>query len=138
MTPFELMLCKCVIVKTIVISMCVVLNVCCSQCVLFSMCVVLNVCCSQFSMCVVTCVLQEDDEYIGFATLPEQVHRKAVRKGFDFTLMVVGKYLDVSPHCSHPDLFHLVLTAIKFPFSLFSSLSHRCQLGQLGLLALQY
>ncbi|XP_035217148.1 septin-2-like isoform X2 [Stegodyphus dumicola] len=27
---------------------------------------------------------------IGFATLPEQVHRKSVKKGFDFTLMVVG------------------------------------------------
>ncbi|BFZ04441.1 hypothetical protein BsWGS_07480 [Bradybaena similaris] len=34
---------------------------------------------------------EDDDEYIGFATLPEQVHRKAVRKGFDFTLMVVGE-----------------------------------------------
>ncbi|XP_059167304.1 septin-2-like isoform X2 [Physella acuta] len=33
----------------------------------------------------------DEDEYIGFATLPEQVHRKAVRKGFDFTLMVVGE-----------------------------------------------
>ncbi|XP_028968815.1 septin-2 [Galendromus occidentalis] len=28
---------------------------------------------------------------IGFATLPEQVHRKSVKKGFDFTLMVVGE-----------------------------------------------
>ena len=27
---------------------------------------------------------------MGFASLPEQVHRKAVRRGFDFTLMVVG------------------------------------------------
>ena len=34
---------------------------------------------------------QDDDEFIGFATLPDQVHRKAVRRGFDFTLMVVGK-----------------------------------------------
>ncbi|KAK6968802.1 septin-5, partial [Biomphalaria glabrata] len=34
---------------------------------------------------------KDEDEYIGFATLPEQVHRKAVRKGFDFTLMVVGE-----------------------------------------------
>lgn len=32
-----------------------------------------------------------DREYIGFATLPEQVHRKSVKKGFDFTLMVVGE-----------------------------------------------
>ncbi|XP_052233544.1 septin-5-like isoform X2 [Dreissena polymorpha] len=36
-------------------------------------------------------VQEEDDEYIGFASLPEQVHRKAMRKGFDFTLMVVGE-----------------------------------------------
>lgn len=34
---------------------------------------------------------EDDDEFIGFATLPDQVHRKAVRKGFDFTLMVVGE-----------------------------------------------
>lgn len=30
-------------------------------------------------------------DYIGFATLPEQVHRKSVKRGFDFTLMVVGE-----------------------------------------------
>ncbi|XP_076434665.1 septin-2-like isoform X3 [Babylonia areolata] len=34
---------------------------------------------------------EEEDEFIGFATLPDQVHRKAVRRGFDFTLMVVGE-----------------------------------------------
>ena len=28
---------------------------------------------------------------MGFASLPEQVHRKAVKRGFDFTLMVVGE-----------------------------------------------
>ncbi|XP_076337359.1 septin-2-like isoform X5 [Tachypleus tridentatus] len=28
---------------------------------------------------------------IGFATLPEQIHRKSVKKGFDFTMMVVGE-----------------------------------------------
>lgn len=27
---------------------------------------------------------------MGFATLPNQVHRKSVKKGFDFTLMVAG------------------------------------------------
>ncbi|XP_054257882.1 septin-4 isoform X1 [Macrosteles quadrilineatus] len=32
-----------------------------------------------------------DRDYIGFATLPEQVHRKSVKRGFDFTLMVVGE-----------------------------------------------
>ncbi|XP_056296912.1 septin 4b isoform X2 [Pseudoliparis swirei] len=30
-------------------------------------------------------------EYVGFATLPNQVHRKSVKKGFDFTLMVAGE-----------------------------------------------
>ena len=28
--------------------------------------------------------------YVGFANLPNQVHRKSVRKGFQFTIMVVG------------------------------------------------
>lgn len=28
--------------------------------------------------------------YLGFANLPNQVHRKSVKKGFEFTLMVVG------------------------------------------------
>jgi len=29
--------------------------------------------------------------YVGFANLPNQVHRKSVRKGFQFTAMVVGQ-----------------------------------------------
>ena len=29
--------------------------------------------------------------YVGFANLPNQVHRKSVKKGFEFTLMAVGK-----------------------------------------------
>jgi septin 7 len=31
--------------------------------------------------------------YVGFANLPNQVHRKSVRKGFQFTTMVVGTRL---------------------------------------------
>ncbi|KAG8219733.1 Septin-domain-containing protein [Butyriboletus roseoflavus] len=31
--------------------------------------------------------------YVGFANLPNQVHRKSVRKGFQFTAMVVGLFL---------------------------------------------
>ncbi|XP_030624394.1 septin 5a isoform X2 [Chanos chanos] len=34
---------------------------------------------------------QKDKQYVGFATLPNQVHRKSVKKGFDFTLMVAGE-----------------------------------------------
>lgn len=33
---------------------------------------------------------KELDGYVGFANLPNQVYRKAVKKGFEFTLMVVG------------------------------------------------
>ena len=35
----------------------------------------------------------ETPGYVGFANLPNQVHRKSVKKGFEFTLMVVGKYI---------------------------------------------
>ncbi|XP_076642330.1 septin 1 isoform X2 [Halictus rubicundus] len=33
----------------------------------------------------------ESPGYVGFANLPNQVHRKSVKKGFEFTLMVVGE-----------------------------------------------
>lgn len=33
--------------------------------------------------------------YVGFANLPNQVHRKTVKRGFEFTLMVVGKGLHI-------------------------------------------
>ena len=29
--------------------------------------------------------------YVGFANLPNQVYRKSVKRGFEFTLMLVGK-----------------------------------------------
>lgn len=41
-------------------------------------------CCLQFSGL-------ETPGYVGFANLPNQVHRKSVKKGFEFTLMVVGE-----------------------------------------------
>ncbi|KAH3722398.1 hypothetical protein DPMN_065356 [Dreissena polymorpha] len=34
---------------------------------------------------------KELEGYVGFANLPNQVYRKSVKRGFDFTLMVVGK-----------------------------------------------
>ena len=40
------------------------------------------------------CVQSEDEggsEVIGFASLQDQIHRKALKRGFDFTLMVVGE-----------------------------------------------
>lgn len=32
--------------------------------------------------------------YVGFANLPNQWHRKSVRKGFNFNVMVVGTYME--------------------------------------------
>lgn len=34
---------------------------------------------------------KELDGYVGFANLPNQVYRKAVKRGFEFTLMIVGE-----------------------------------------------
>uniref|UniRef100_A0ABM5EMV1 Septin-5-like isoform X3 n=1 Tax=Pogona vitticeps TaxID=103695 RepID=A0ABM5EMV1_9SAUR len=34
---------------------------------------------------------EDDKQYIGFATLPNQIHRKSVKKGFEFTLLVSGE-----------------------------------------------
>ena len=34
---------------------------------------------------------KEVSGYVGFANLPNQVHRKFARKGFDFTITVVGE-----------------------------------------------
>ena len=35
--------------------------------------------------------------YVGFANLPNQWHRKSVRKGFNFNVMVVGEYYSCCP-----------------------------------------
>ena len=34
--------------------------------------------------------------YVGFANLPNQWHRKSVRKGFNFNVMVVGRFSTIS------------------------------------------
>lgn len=34
---------------------------------------------------------KEVEGYVGFANLPNQGYRKAVKRGFEYTLMVVGK-----------------------------------------------
>ncbi|XP_076322283.1 septin-7-like isoform X2 [Tachypleus tridentatus] len=38
-----------------------------------------------------TVCLKDMEGYVGFANLPNQVYRKAVKRGFDFSLMVVGE-----------------------------------------------
>lgn len=41
--------------------------------------------------------------YVGFANLPNQWHRKSVRKGFNFNVMVVGKCLPQDPRATVTD-----------------------------------
>lgn len=33
------------------------------------------------------------ENYVGFASLPNQVYRKSVKRGFEFALMVVGELM---------------------------------------------
>lgn len=44
-----------------------------------------------YTQLVFSCQFSDSAGYVGFANLPNQVHRKSVKKGFEFTLMVVGK-----------------------------------------------
>lgn len=53
----------------------------------------------QFVICTFTkmifCIFPQQrnlEGYVGFANLPNQVYRKSVKRGFEFTLMVVGKW----------------------------------------------
>ena len=46
--------------------------------------------CSLYVLCCYYC--QTEAPCIGFSNLPEQLHRKAIKKGFDFTVMVVGMF----------------------------------------------
>ena len=47
------------------------------------------------------------ENYIGFASLPNQVYRRSVKQGFEFTLMVVGKLLKLLIY-THPFSRHTV------------------------------
>ncbi|NXA39130.1 SEPT2 protein, partial [Eudromia elegans] len=44
-----------------------------------------------FTQLCFSCQFSDSAGYVGFANLPNQVHRKSVKKGFEFTLMVVGE-----------------------------------------------
>lgn len=63
---------------------------------------------------------KELEGYVGFANLPNQVYRKSVKRGFEFTLMVVGELLELvneltkfgelSDAVSKPDFTHADVT----------------------------
>jgi len=50
------------------------------------------------------------DGYVGFANLPNQVYRKAVKKGFEFTLMVVGKFTRILHRFKFCFIFFVLIT----------------------------
>jgi len=50
--------------------------------------------------------------YVGFSNLPNQVHRRSVRKGFNFTAMVVGMFFLLSITLRFTGLLHLSLFCI--------------------------
>lgn len=66
----------------------------------------------------------QDKQYVGFATLPNQVHRKSVKKGFDFTLMVAGMSEILTIVC---------VTDFMLIFVINKSINIVCVLGESGL-----
>lgn len=58
---------------------------------IFSLAIWPRVCWSTNAHLLLQFTAPEQSGYVGFANLPNQVHRKSVKKGFEFTLMVVGK-----------------------------------------------
>lgn len=69
----------------------------------------------------------ESPGFVGFANLPNQVHRKSVKKGFEFTLMVVGEsglgkstlvnslfLTDLYPERSIPDAIGMSLIMVSY------------------------
>jgi hypothetical protein len=53
-----------------------------------------------------TAIQKKPMGFVGFSNLPNQVHRKSVRKGFQFTTMVVGasEFSSQSARLGHPGL----------------------------------
>ena len=63
--------------------------------------------------------------YVGFANLPNQWHRKSVRKGFNFNVMVVGKELVLLLYWRYIDLqLQVNLVSESLPWSTPSSTPH--------------
>lgn len=61
------------------------------------------------------------ENYIGFASLPNQVYRKSVKRGFEFTLMVVGELLLLT----HLTCIHLIYSVTVISVNCIASLYHR-------------
>lgn len=61
---------------------------------------------------------------MGFATLPNQVHRKSVKKGFDFTLMVAGQFPAAMNVQTRQKTFVRTDSSFSSSFSLYISNIH--------------
>lgn len=70
--------------------------------------------------------------YVGFANLPNQVFRKSVKKGFEFTVMVVGKRYHCAVNGSGKSfrlLKHVVVDAFNRCVYMFLSLKSKLVRG---------
>lgn len=64
------------------------------------------------SVSVRVCVFSQQrnlEGYVGFANLPNQVYRKSVKRGFEFTLMVVGKLEKFTTDLNVEDMIECLL-----------------------------
>ncbi|TRZ25074.1 hypothetical protein HGM15179_002091 [Zosterops borbonicus] len=67
--------------------------------------------------------------YVGFANLPNQVYRKSVKRGFEFTLMVVGieiRYLKLFSSDIEDDLVYFLFV---IPENALHAIGKVCQRG---------
>ena len=58
--------------------------------------------------------------YVGFANLPNQVYRRSVKRGFEFTLMVVGKSMGMKIVVISQSIFQLLFSSFYLKLQSFS------------------
>ena len=83
-------------------------------------------------VCVCCYFCQAEAPCIGFSNLPEQLHRKAIKKGFDFTVMVVGmcnvSFICLELSCSSLSCVCLARNGIFLPFCTLAILWPPCKI----------
>uniref|UniRef100_A0A8C6E3Z8 Septin-type G domain-containing protein n=1 Tax=Moschus moschiferus TaxID=68415 RepID=A0A8C6E3Z8_MOSMO len=68
----------------------------------------------------------ETPGYVGFANLPKSVHRKSVKKGFEFTLVVVGEL-----GLGKSTLLNLILLTDLYPKRVLPGAQYSCMFARL-------
>lgn len=62
----------------------------------------------KLDMSIRTASIKDVHSYVGFANFPNQVFRRAVKNGFEFTLMVVGTFVHLFLSFLFPSLHFFV------------------------------